>query len=112
IEAAKAGIAIIEEKMADFNGSEYADGSSYRYGDLITVREVIDGDTIILENGDKVRYIGIDTPELDDNSKGVECYSVEATQENRNLVKDKKVRLYKDTNERDRYGRLLAYVYR
>lgn len=75
------------------------------------VARVIDGDTIVLENGEKVRYIGIDTPETKHPSKPVEYYGKEATEANCRLVENKTVRLEFDAQERDRYGRLLAYVY-
>lgn len=70
------------------------------------VTKVIDGDTIQLSNGEKVRYIGINTPEKD-----AECYSKEATDKNTELVLNKKIRLKKDISEKDKYGRLLRYVY-
>ena len=72
------------------------------------VEKVIDGDTIRLENGEVVRYIGIDTPEI---SQGKECFSEQATVKNKELVLGKNVRLEKDVSETDRYGRLLRYVY-
>jgi micrococcal nuclease len=72
------------------------------------VKKVIDGDTITLDNGKVVRYIGIDTPEL---SPEKECFSREATEKNRELVEGKMVSLEKDVSETDRYGRLLRYVY-
>lgn len=78
----------------------------------LTVTRVIDGDTIELANGERVRYIGIDTPEL--NSRGreeAECFAREALEKNRELVLRKEVRLEKDVSDRDRYGRLLRYVY-
>lgn len=75
------------------------------------VARVIDGDTIVLENGEKIRYIGMDTPETKHPSKPVEYYGKEATEANRRLVENKTVRLEFDAQERDRYGRLLAYVY-
>lgn len=75
------------------------------------VTKVIDGDTIELENGQKVRYIGIDTPETNHPTKRVECYGKEATQRNKELVAGKIVRLEKDVSEIDRFGRLLRYVY-
>ncbi len=73
----------------------------------ILVTRVIDGDTIELETGEKVRYIGIDTPEKNNS----ECFHTEATAKNRELVEGKKVDLIKDVSERDRYGRLLRYVW-
>ncbi len=74
----------------------------------LLVTKVIDGDTIVLENGKIVRYIGIDTPEV---SLGKVCFSQEATDKNKQLVLGKKVELNKDVSETDRYGRLLRYVY-
>ena len=75
---------------------------------------VVDGDTIEVEiEGEsyKVRYIGIDTPELHDPAKPVEYYAQEAYEKNRELVEGKTVFLEKDVSETDRYGRLLRYVY-
>ena len=76
-----------------------------------TVKRVVDGDTIELENGQKVRYIGINTPETVDPRKPVECFGREASEENKKLVAGKNVRLVKDVSETDKYGRLLRYVY-
>lgn len=77
----------------------------------VAVTRVIDGDTIQLEGGWKVRYIGIDTPESVDPRKPVECFAKEAAGENRRLVEGKIIRLEKDVSEIDKYGRLLRYVY-
>ncbi len=70
------------------------------------VTRVVDGDTILLENGTRVRYIGIDAPE----ASGA-CFAKEATDENRKLVEGKSVRLVKDISETDKYARELRYVY-
>jgi micrococcal nuclease len=75
------------------------------------VTRVIDGDTIELENGEKVRYIGINTPEIHHPKKSVECFGKEAAKKNEELVLGKKVRLEKDVSETDKYKRLLRYVY-
>jgi len=75
------------------------------------VIRVIDGDTIEIEGGQRVRYIGIDTPETVHPSKAVECFGKEATKTNSELVEGKKVRLESDVADRDKYGRLLRYVY-
>lgn len=77
----------------------------------VRVTRVVDGDTIELEDGRKLRYIGIDTPETKHPQKGVECYGQEAYQKNKELVEGKIVSLEKDVNETDRYGRLLRYVW-
>ena len=73
-----------------------------------TVTRVIDGDTITIDTGQRVRYIGIDTPEIYPER---EIYGSEAWQANRRLVEGKEVRLELDVSETDKYGRLLRYVY-
>ncbi|MBI4215651.1 MAG: thermonuclease family protein [Parcubacteria group bacterium] len=77
------------------------------------VTQVIDGDTIELENGVRVRYIGIDTPEIDWENKESprNCQGLKALERNKQLVLNRRVRLKKDVSERDKYGRLLRYVY-
>jgi endonuclease YncB( thermonuclease family) len=69
---------------------------------------VIDGDTVILEGGEHLRYLGIDAPEIGDSP---ECYGQEALWANIDLVENKTLSLYFDRQQRDRYGRLLAYAY-
>src|SRR3990167_3864625 len=78
---------------------------------LVKVVKVIDCDTIELESGQKVRYIGIDTPELHHTKKKLECFGKEARDKNKQLVEGKLVRLEKDISETDKYWRLLRYVY-
>jgi micrococcal nuclease len=77
----------------------------------VKVTRVIDGDTIELENGDRVRYIGVDTPETVHPSKAVQFMGKEASEFNRKLVEGKDVRLEYDVKKTDKYGRTLAYVY-
>jgi micrococcal nuclease len=60
---------------------------------------------------EKVRYIGIDTPEVNHPTRGEEPGGRAATAINRGLVGDRPVRLEPDVQLRDRYGRLLAYVW-
>jgi micrococcal nuclease len=82
--------------------------------DLVRVVRVVDGDTIEVEISGKiesVRYIGIDTPETVDPRKPVQCFGVEASNKNKELVGGKTVRLEKDITDRDKYGRLLRYVW-
>lgn len=79
-----------------------------------TVVSVVDGDTIwVALNGqrEKIRYIGVDAPETNHPIKGVQEYGTEAKASNRKLVEGRTVRLEFDIARRDRYGRLLAYVY-
>lgn len=72
------------------------------------VKQVVDGDTIILSNGEYVRYIGIDTPEI---FPDVECFAEAATKRNTELVEGKTVTLLRDVSDRDKTDRLLRYVY-
>ena len=71
----------------------------------VLVSRVIDGDTIEVLGGERVRYIGIDAPETG------EYFAAEATEKNRELVEGKRVRLESDVEDRDEYGRLLRYVW-
>ncbi|MEY2471614.1 MAG: micrococcal nuclease [Actinomycetota bacterium] len=82
----------------------------------IVVSKEVDGDTIHVSiNGtdDKVRFIGIDTPETHGRGGLVECFGQEASDHTASLIPvGTPVRLVRDAEARDRYGRLLAYVYR
>ncbi len=75
------------------------------------ITKVVDGDTITIEGGQVIRYIGIDTPETVHPSKPVECFGVEASNKNKELVDGKQIKLEKDISETDRYGRLLRYIW-
>jgi micrococcal nuclease len=87
-------------------------------GPGITGRVVraVDGDTIVVDVGggreERVRYIGVDTPETVKPRTSVQCFGRYASQFNHRLVDGRAVRLVTDAEARDRYGRLLAYVYR
>jgi len=84
------------------------------FGTQTTVVKVIDGDTIEVDiDGTiyKVRYIGIDTPELNDKRAEFCALAQEATRYNQQLVEGETVWLEKDISETDLYGRLLRYVY-
>jgi micrococcal nuclease len=79
------------------------------------VVRVVDGDTIRVRLGgrtERVRYIGVDTPESVKPGTPVQCYAKRAAAANAALVAGRSVRLVGDVEQRDRYGRLLAYVYR
>jgi len=89
-----------EDNLLDQSGKE----------DILVIR-VVDGDTIEIEGGKKIRYIGIDTPEVADPRKPVQCFGRDASAKNKELVEGKRVRLEKDVSETDKYGRLLRYVY-
>lgn len=79
--------------------------------DVVKVRRVIDGDTLLLVNGERVRLIGVDTPETEHPHKPVELFGKEAHLFTKKMVEGKGVRLEYDWERRDKYGRLLAYVY-
>lgn len=69
------------------------------------VKEVIDGDSIVLQSGETVRYIGIDAPEEN------QPFFQEATEANREMLDGKKITLEYDMEKRDDWGRILAYVW-
>jgi micrococcal nuclease len=105
--AVAAAMSAGNEEEADEPGGEARHPVSGR------VISVTDGDTVeawVDGSAENVRYIGIDTPEVDP-SIGVECFGEEASALNRELVGDRRVRLVFDDELRDRYDRLLAYVY-
>jgi len=98
-------------------------GQTYNYSDVY-VRRVIDGDTLQLENGERVRLIGIDTPEMhtsdklyrDSQRSGEDIRAIQklgqrAYEFTKKLVEGKRVSLEFDVERQDKYGRLLAYVY-
>lgn len=82
-------------------------GTGIGAGGEVLCTRVIDGDTIEVLGGERVRYIGIDTPEM----RPIEAWAEAATSANRELVEGRMVRLELDVQERDRYGRVLAYVW-
>lgn len=89
--------------------------SSYDYSH-IKVEEVIDGDTVRLENGQLLRYIGVDTPEVRIRENNTWSYkpqpfALEAKEFNKKLLEGKYVRVEFDVDKYDSYGRLLGYVF-
>lgn len=79
----------------------------------VVVRKVVDGDTLDVSGGERVRLIGIDTPESVAPDRPVGCFGKEASRFTASLVPPgTPVRLVGDVEQRDRFGRLLAYVYR
>lgn len=79
--------------------------------EMSRVMRVVDGDTLVIETGETVRLIGIDTPESVAPRGIVECLGKESATFLRELVEGKTVTLERDVSERDRYGRLLRYVF-
>jgi micrococcal nuclease len=71
----------------------------------------VEGDTLELDGGERVRLIGVDTPETVDPRRPVQYFGKEASAFSRRLAQGRSVRLEYDQDTRDRYGRTLAYVY-
>ena len=82
--------------------------------DFYLCTRVVDGDTIIVKmkgTEERVRLIGVDTPETVHPEKPVAFFGKEASAFTKRMAEGKSVRLESDWQERDKYGRLLAYVY-
>jgi micrococcal nuclease len=83
---------------------------------LITILNVIDGDTVDIDidgNTERVRLIGVNTPETKHPTKPIECFGPEASAYLTQLLpKGTHVRIERDIEARDRYGRMLLYLYR
>jgi micrococcal nuclease len=79
--------------------------------ETVVVKQVIDGDTLELTTGAKVRLIGVDTPETKDPRKPVQYFGKEATTFTKQLVEGKRDQLKYDQQRHDKDGRTLAYVY-
>ena len=116
-----------DEPTATYNSEDgtlkVSFGRKYDYTDIL-VRRAVDGDTLVLENGERIRLIGIDTPELHESNKlyrdaqrtnqdtkTIQKLGRQAYEFTRNLVEGKRVSLEFDVEKHDKYGRLLAYVY-
>lgn len=78
---------------------------------LVPVTRVVDGDTIWVGGEERVRLLGIDTPEVDWYGGEAECFGDEAGRFLRRMLASRRVRLELDREPTDRYGRTLAYVY-
>ena len=108
----KVAIAAVAVALLALGGGKLAGGG--RSEDARVVR-VVDGDTVVVRTGsreERVRYIGVDTPESVKPGSPVQCFAKAAAAANRRLVLGRGVKLVRDAEARDRYGRTLAYVYR
>ncbi len=106
---------IIQNKI-DIKPTEIITSIPTVNSELFLVTKIIDGDTLMIDiNGKEqaVRLIGIDTPEVKDSRKTVQCFGTEASEEARQLMENKKVKLEADITQTDKdiYNRLLRYVY-
>lgn len=84
---------------------------SFAFAKDYVVRKIIDGNTIQLESGETVRYIGVDPPDLNRKEGGAEFYARQTVGYNKKLVFMKKIRLEFDTKKKDDNGHILAYVF-
>lgn len=112
--AALIGLAAVAAGFADQLDLVDRLGGSPAQQNVGRVERVVDGDTIRVRIGEReetVRYIGIDTPETKKPGTPVQCFGPRASAENERLVEGERVRLVTGTEPRDRYGRLLAYVF-
>lgn len=80
-------------------------------GERAFVRRVVDGDTIEVDSGKTVRFLGMDTPETVDPRRPVGCFGKEASSETKKLLAGKFVILQKDISDTDKFGRLLRLIY-
>jgi micrococcal nuclease len=106
------GIIVVALAAAFFNPSDRGVIS----GNREYVQRVVDGDTLLLGTGERVRLIGVDTPETNHLNKPVEYFAKEAAAFTRRMAEGKRIRLeYDDANaaigHKDRYDRTLAYVF-
>jgi micrococcal nuclease len=105
------GMAAPGSTPSDSTGTGGASGSS---GVAVLVTKVTDGDTLHVEfqgRDERVRLIGVDTPEISAYGGQAECFGAEAAAYSTGRLTGRSVGLVFDVNQRDRYGRLLAYVY-
>lgn len=98
------------------DSSENSEAVSNLGAEMRRVLRVIDGDTIVLSPNEKVRLIGVDTPETVHPKKVVECFGKDAKEFTRAAVEGKMVRVVLDEanalrKHKDRYGRTLGYLY-
>lgn len=105
-----------KKQLEDNQKKEAAAQQITTSGDLYKVTSITDGDTIKVDINGKIetlRFIGIDTPETKDPRKPVQCFGPEASSKMQSFVQSKSVRLASDATQdnRDKYGRLLRYVF-
>lgn len=75
------------------------------------VIRIIDGDTFEIESGEKVRLIGIDTPEIDEKDQTKKCWALKAMFKTKEMLEGKNIKMEQDISSTDKYQRLLRYVW-
>jgi micrococcal nuclease len=114
--SAMPGVCLAAGRSAIVGTPAQFEESTPQAGELRKVVRVVDGDTIVVSPNEKVRLIGVDTPETKHPKKPVECFGKEATQFTRDTVEGKSIRLVLDKvntkrRHKDHFGRTLAYAY-
>jgi micrococcal nuclease len=94
-----------------FFTSEYSPDTKQSKIEKARVSRVVDGDTVELSDGRKIRYLNVDTPETVKPDTPVKCFGPEAKKKNQELVENKEVWMTFDKEKQDRYGRDLRYLY-
>ena len=112
-----AALFVVTSCSSGDGGSLAAAGTSGAQGESnATVERVVDGDTIIADIGgstERIRLIGIDTPESVKENSPVECFGVEASDQLKQLLPEgSPITVVRDVEARDRFDRLLGYIYR
>ncbi len=109
----------VQETIAYYTGlekdiTEYISGGGQVLGEnveLATVNRVVDGDTVVLDDGRKIRLLNIDTPETKKPRTPIMCFGPEASKFMEILLTDRKIQLTKDKESADRYGRDLRFIF-
>lgn len=110
-------VSLVNDNISKIDFSQLFSSSSEEFfNDYYSVEKVVDGDTIKVKIDGKlksVRLIGLDTPEVVDPRKVVECFGREASDKAKEILSGQKIRLEIDSSQgdQDKYGRLLRYVY-
>ena len=77
----------------------------------VKVNRIVDGDTIVLEDGRTLRFLNMDTPETKKPGVSVMCYGPEASKYTTSLLQDRNILIKSDKEDKDRYGRILRFIY-
>jgi micrococcal nuclease len=107
----------VQTSLARFMGLEnqeqelIPEAIDYSQLEKVKINRVVDGDTAILEDSRRIRYLNIDTPESVKPNTPVQCFGKEAYELNQELVEGREVWIKFDEEKEDRYGRLLVFVF-
>jgi micrococcal nuclease len=117
---------VVSNYTIDFNNGTFANGSTQstknrnpksnnakQLGNIeeVSVSRVVDGDTVELKDGRKIRYLNVDTPETVKPNTIVMCFGIEAKKFNQEMVLNKTLFMKYDREKTDQYGRTLGFIY-